>query len=58
MKPVEIERDDGGVDFKRSDCPNICVTTNTEGMGVVRCEHCHVDNSNGISELVCDLDSC
>ncbi len=58
MKPVEKERPDGGVDFKREDYQFVCVTTNREGMGVVRCEHCQVDNSSGVSELVCDLDKC
>ena len=58
MKPVEMERPDGGIDFKRDGCPHICVTTNSQGMGVVRCDHCHIDKIKGITELVCDLDDC
>lgn len=58
MKPVEIEREDGGVDFKRDDCQYICVTTNAQGMGVVRCEHCHVKQVFDETVLVCDLDDC
>lgn len=54
MKPIEIEREDGGVDFKRGDCQRICATTNAQGMGVVRCPHCYVGSIKGITELACD----
>jgi hypothetical protein len=38
MEPAPIDRQDGGADFKREDCEDICYSVNAEGMCLEQCD--------------------
>ena len=54
INPIPIDRDDGGADYKCSQCRNVCYSLNAEGMSIDQCPFCEVRPSWEMAEIHCN----